>query len=53
MPGVSSPQTSKCLVITEETGIGPGDQKDPAAGSHRMHKAHELWLDSLRYASEP
>ncbi len=47
------PQTSNCLVITEETGIGPGDRKDPAAGSHLMHKAHELWLDSLRYISEP
>lgn len=47
------PQESSCLVITEETGIGPGDRKDPAAGSHLMHKAHELWLDSLRYVSEP
>ena len=47
------PQVANCLVITEETGIGPGDRKDPAAGSHLMHKAHELWLDSLRYISEP
>ena len=47
------PQAADCLVITEETGIGPGDRKDPAAGSHLMHKAHELWLDSLRYVSEP
>ena len=47
------PQAANCLVITEETGIGPGDRKDPAAGSHLMHKAHELWLDSLRYVSEP
>ena len=47
------PQAGSCLVITEETGIGPGDRKDPAAGSHVMHKAHELWLDSLRYISEP
>ncbi len=47
------PQGENCLVITEETGIGPGDRKDPAAGSHLMHKAHELWLDSLRYISEP
>ena len=47
------PQGANCLVITEETGIGPGDRKDPAAGSHLMHKAHELWLDSLRYISEP
>ena len=47
------PQAADCLVITEETGIGPGDRKDAAAGSHLMHKAHELWLDSLRYVSEP
>ena len=47
------PQAGNCLVITEETGIGPGDRKDPTSGSHLMHKAHELWLDSLRYISEP
>ena len=47
------PQAGSCLVITEETGIGPGDRKDPISGSHLMHKAHELWLDSLRYVSEP
>ena len=47
------PQSRDCLVITEETGIGPGDRKDPSAGSHLMHKAHELWLDSLRYVGEP
>ena len=47
------PQAGNCLVITEETGIGSGDRKDPASGSHLMHKAHELWLDSLRYISEP
>lgn len=47
------PQRLDGLVITEETGIGPGDRKDPLGGSHLMHKAHELWLDSLRYISEP
>ncbi len=47
------PRAANCLVITEETGIGPGDIKDPASGSHLMHKAHELWLNSLKYASEP
>ncbi len=45
--------SNACRVVTEETGIGPGDLKDPAAGSHLMHKAHELWLASLKYASEP
>jgi hypothetical protein len=47
------PQATNCLVITEETGIGPGDRKDPAAVSHLMHKAHALWLESLQYISEP
>ena len=47
------PQAANCFVITEETGIGPGDHENPAAGSHLMHKAHELWLESLRYISEP
>ncbi len=47
------PQQTSCLVVTEETGIGPGDIADPAKGSHLMHKAHELWLDSLRYTAEP
>lgn len=47
------PKAANCLVVTEETGIGPGDTKDPANGSHLMHKAHELWLDSLKYTSEP
>ncbi len=47
------PEAGNCLVITEETGIGTGDRKDPTSVSHLMHKAHELWLDSLRYISEP
>ena len=47
------PQQTNCLVVTEETGIGPGDIADPVKGSHLMHKAHELWLQSLKYASEP
>ncbi len=47
------PEPAGCRVITEETGIGPGDVKDPPTGSHLMHKAHELWLDGLKYTSEP
>ena len=45
------PEPSGCRVITEETGIGPGDLKDPAGGSHIMHKAHDLWLASLQWTS--
>ena len=47
------PEAGSCRVITEETGIGPGDIKDPSKGSHLMHKAHELWLNSLKYTTEP
>ena len=47
------PQAGGCRVVTEETGISANDRKDPAAASHLMHQAHELWLDGLRYASEP
>ena len=47
------PQAGNCMVVTEETGIGPGDIKNAAKGSHIMHKAHELWLESLKYTSEP
>ncbi len=47
------PEAAGCRVITEETGIGPGDLRDPAGGSRLMHKAHDLWLDSLRWAAEP
>ncbi|MBE7159117.1 MAG: hypothetical protein INR62_11930 [Rhodospirillales bacterium] len=47
------PEASGCRVITEETGIGPNDRKDPEAGSRLMHKAHDLWLASLRWAAEP
>ena len=47
------PQAANCLVITEETGIGPGDIRDPPAGSRIMHRAHALWLASLQWVAEP
>ena len=47
------PESPNCRVVTEETGIGPGDLKDPPAGSHLMQKAYALWLASLQYAAEP
>ncbi len=46
------PQPTGCRVVTEETGIGPGDIKDPAAGSLVMHRAHDLWLASLKWTAE-
>ena len=47
-----TPAAAGCRVVTEETGIGPGDIKDPVAGSHIMHRAHDLWLASLKWTSE-
>ncbi len=41
-----------CRAVTEEVGIGPADKKSGAEGSFYMHRAHDLWLASLRYASE-
>ena len=46
------PEATGCRVVTEETGIGPGDIKDPPAGGLFMHRAHELWLASLKWTSE-
>lgn len=46
------PESTGCRVVTEETGIGPGDVKDPLAGSSIIHRAHDLWLASLRWAAE-
>lgn len=33
-------------------GVGPEDKKLGMEGSFYMHRAHDLWLASLRYASE-
>ncbi len=45
-------QPAGCRVITEETGIGPNDIKDPEYASRFMHRAHDLWLASLKWTSE-
>ena len=47
------PQPTGCRVVTEETGVGPNDIKDPQHNSRLMHKAHDLWLASLRWSAEP
>lgn len=41
-----------CRVVTEEVGVGPEDKRLAVEGSFYMHRAHDLWLASLRYASE-
>jgi hypothetical protein len=46
------PEPSGCLVVTEESGIGPNDIKDPRHVSWVMHQAHELWLASLKWKTE-
>ena len=46
------PDPAGCRVVTEETGISPNDIKDPATNSRFMHRAHDLWLASLRWAAE-
>ena len=39
-------------MVTEEVGVGPADKKMGAEGSFYMHRAHDLWLASLRFTSE-
>lgn len=46
------PAENGCRAVTEEVGVGSADQKLGAQGSFYMHRAHDLWLASLRYASE-
>ena len=46
------PVGSGCRVVTEESGIGNADSADPAHSDTFMHRAHELWLASLKYQSE-
>ena len=41
-----------CRVVTEETGIGPNDHDSPEVKSAFIHRAHDLWLASLRWVSE-
>jgi hypothetical protein len=46
------PEAAGCRVITEETGVGPSDVKTPQSNSRLVHRAHDLWLASLRWTSE-
>lgn len=47
------PRPEGCLVETEESGIGANDYAAPEKVGRLMHKAHELWLDSLQFRTEP
>ncbi len=46
------PESGACRVVTEETGIGPNDIKLGPAGDNFMHRAHDLWLASLKWTAE-
>ncbi len=46
------PADGGCRVVTEESGIGPNDIQSPQTVSALMHRAHDLWLASLRWISE-
>ena len=46
------PASGGCRVITEETGTGPDDVKRAREGNTFMHRAHDLWLASLRWTAE-
>ncbi len=46
------PESAGCRVVTEETGIGADDRKNTQDSSRFMHRAHDLWLASLRWKSE-
>ncbi len=46
------PKSAGCLVETEESGITAQDAKSTADGNTVMHRAHDLWLASLRWTSE-
>ena len=45
------PMPDGCRVITEEVGLGPGAAKSAKAGDTEAHRAHDLWLASLRWIS--
>lgn len=46
------PQPTGCRVETEETGITAQDANLAQAGDTFMHRAHDLWLASLKWTSE-
>ena len=46
------PDGDGCLVITEETGNGPGAKKMRDADEERMHRSHDLWLATLKWRVE-
>lgn len=46
-----TPRVSKCLVTTEEIGMGEPARAATAGRDIRVHVAYDLWLASLRWAS--
>lgn len=46
------PDGDGCLVITEETGNGPGAKEMRQKDEERMHRGHDLWLATLKWRAE-
>ncbi len=46
------PKPTGCFVETEESGVTAEDAKSTAEGNTVMHRAHDLWLASLKWTSE-
>ena len=46
------PDGAGSLVITEETGIGPGAMQMRQEDEERMHRGHGLWLATLKWMAE-
>ena len=45
------PTAGGCTVLAEEVGIGPDAAKLAQSNDTSTHRAHDLWLASLRWAS--
>lgn len=42
-----------CAVVTEKVGLGPDAAAATRAGDVGAHRAHDLWLASLKWVAEP
>ena len=47
-----TPSGTGCDVVTEEAGLGPDALRARQVGDTRTHRAHELWLASLKWVAE-
>jgi uncharacterized protein YndB with AHSA1/START domain len=47
-----TPRNNGCFVVMDETGVGPYAAGRRAAAESYMHRGHDLWLATLKWASE-